>query len=309
MTARSLNRFARATVALLALLAISCTIAACGGSRGSATTLLNETFDAHEQIQSGKIDLDLTLSGTGSASLRKPVALKLSGPFEEAGPRRLPRFDLDVHIETGGRTLTAGAISDDGALYVTLEGTAFSVPKVAVHALEKSFAEASKGPSGSSTFSALGIEPRRWLTHPVVAGEPTIGGVKTTKIEGGLDLKALLHDTSKLSGEAGSTGLSGAAGLSPQLITGLGEAVRSAKVAVYTGNSDHLLRRLTVDAQIAPKGEARVALGGLKTATLRLDLSLEDLGTHQTIVAPKQARPLSQLLEVLEGTGLIGPRS
>jgi hypothetical protein len=312
MRARSFNIRRRATVALIASLALSCTLAGCGGSsKPVATVLLRDTFDAHTQIERGKVNLDLSLSGTGSSALSRPLALKVSGPFEELGEGKLPSFDLKIDVETDGNSLDAGAVSYAGRIYVELEGGAFVVPKSASASLEKSFAEASKSAGGGQgSFSALGIEPGRWLTHPVVKGEPTVGGVKTTEIEGGLDLKALLEDTSRLTGEAGSTGLGGAGGeLSPELVTELAKSVSSATIDVYTGNSDHLLRRLTLDASIAPEGKAKAALGGLKTAKLKLDLGFEDLGQQQQITAPSNPKPLSQLVKVLEGIGLVGQQS
>jgi hypothetical protein len=310
MRAPSLNIARRTTVALAALAVATGTLAGCGGGQPDATVLLRDTFDAHKQIESGKVNVELTLSGTGSSTLSRPIELKVSGPFEEVGVGKLPRFSLAVDVAADGQKLEAGAISDSGRLYVELEGSAFLVPQSSSEALEKSFAKASRGSVGSSAFSALGIEPGRWLTHPLVKGEATIDGVKTTEIEGGLNLEALLKDSSRLSGEAGSTGLAGATGtLSPKLITELAKSVGSASVKVYTGNSDDLLRRLTLTASIAPKGAAATALGGLRTAKLRLDVGFEDIGAHQQISPPKEAKPLSELLEVLEGVGLVRQKS
>ena len=310
---------ARTTVALLLSATVACTIAGCGGSGGaggassgatSPVALLKETFDAPKPIESGRVSVDLDLAETKSSTTQH-TDLKLSGPFEEAGNGKLPRFALDVDLESEGHTLSAGAVSTSGKLYVELEGSAFVAPRSTTAALQESFAKASKGSGGAaSSFSALGIDPGRWLTHPVTKGEPSIGGVKTTEVQGGLNLPALLQDTDRLTGAAGKTGLGGLAGtLSPKLIAELAKAVTSAKVDVYTGVSDHLLRRLALTAAIAPRGAARAALGGLSSAELDLQVNLSEIGKPQKIEAPLNAKPLSQLFKVLEGVGLVSQAS
>lgn len=313
MRAPSLNIFIRATVALLLATTLGCTIAGCGKSSPSATALLKDTFEAPKPIESGRLSLSFSLSGKGS-QVSRPLTLRLSGPFEEQGKGKLPQFALGVDFDTGGRTLTAGVTSVDGKLYLELEGTPFVAPASTTAALQKNFAEASRKSSGgpSSTFSALGIEPGRWLEHPVVKGERQVGGVRTTEIEGGLDIAALLQDADRLSGAAGKAGLgSEATGglLSPRLISELAKSLTSARVQVYTGSSDHLLRRLHLNASLAPKGAASAALGGLHSAKLSLTLNIDELGKPQRIVAPKNPKPLSQLVEVLEGVGLVGEKS
>lgn len=319
MRARSFNRSRRATVALLASTALAGCLAGCGGSGGSnapvaahetADVALKQTFESGRKIESGRLTLALSVSATGSTALAEPVEVKASGPFEEVGPGKLPRFDLSLDVNAQGHSLTAGAVSAGGKFYVELEGSAFVLPNSTMSALEKSFAQASSAAGKGSTLSALGIEPARWLTHPAVKGEPTLGGEKTTEIAGGLDVAALLKDANKLSGTAGASGLAGATGsLSPSLLSSLAKAVKTATVTVWTGNEKHLLRRLSLDATIAPKGQAASALGGLTSARLALSLGFSHLDEPQKIEAPANARPLSNLLQVLEGIGLVGQKS
>ncbi|HEY1689970.1 MAG TPA: hypothetical protein VGF95_14040 [Solirubrobacteraceae bacterium] len=314
MRTPSLNILMRATVALLLAATLGCTISGCGKSSPSATALLKDTFEAPKAIESGRLSLSFSLSGKGG-QVSRPLTMKLSGPFEEEGEGKLPQFALAIDFDTEGNALKAGATSIDGKLYLELEGTPFVAPASTTKALQKSFSQASKkgaGKSASSTFAALGIEPGRWLTHPVVKGEKQVDGVATTEVEGGLDVAALLKDTNRLSGAAGEAGLGSEAAsglLSPKLITELAKSLTTAKVAVYTGNSDHVLRRLVLNASLAPKGQASTALGGLHSATLSLTLNIAEVGKPQQIVAPKNPKPLSQLVEVLEGIGLVGEHS
>ncbi len=315
----------RRALALLAAGACCIGIAACGsGDPQSAQTLLNATFKSHQPIESGRISLSLTLApvGTGVSSKGKgPLSARLQGPFQSAGAGRLPHFALQAELGSGGllsgggQTLHVGAISTGGQLYIVLGGTPFLAPASTVQALQQGYTQASRtaaSSGGTSTFATLGVDPGEWLTQPSLAGNTQIAGSATVHIVAHLNAAHFFADASKLSGAGGALaqGASGgAAGLfAPSQLAALRSSLRSARVDVYTGAQDHLLRRLTVRVTLAaPPGDAS-ALGGLSAATLTLDLQLAQLNQPQTITAPANPQPISQLVPVLERLGLIkGP--
>jgi hypothetical protein len=118
-----------------------------------------------------------------------------------------------------------------------------------------------------------------------------------------------LADAQKLSGAGGSLGLgSGGQGsglLSPAQVSALASSVRSARVDVYTGTHDHLLRRLSLRVAVSTTARARATLAGLRSATLSLVLQFADLNRPQRIAAPSNPQPVSELLPVLERLGLV----
>ena len=237
---------------------------------------MRDTFQAQKPIESGRLDLSFSISGKGSAAFSKPVSLHLSGPFQSEGASKLPQFDLQLSLDAAGSTLHAGAVSAGGRFFIELEGTPFAAPKATVQALQKSYAKARKSGNGSgshSSFAALGIEPGGWLTDPVDEGEVKIAGEQTIHLRATLDSKRFLQEVDKLTGAAGSLGAGQVSGaLSPKLISALAKSISSARVDVYTGSSDHLLRRLLLTASLKPTPEARSALSGLSSAKLTLDL-------------------------------------
>jgi hypothetical protein len=307
------NTTIRAAVALLA--AISCTllISACGGSSsGSAQALLDDTFSGHTQIESGNVNLSFALSAAGQSAATKPLAVRLSGPFENAGAGKLPRFALQLQLSAAGHALQAGATSTGSALFVELAGTWFSTPESTYKALEQGYAQATKTASTAkvrSTFASLGIELGHWLSNPTNVGTTTIAGVQTVHLTASVDIPAFLADVSKLSQAGG--GLSptlpgspvpgaGAGTLSPTVITELAKSIKSAHVDVYTGQSDHLLRRLEVSAIVSGTPQTQALLGGLSTADLKVLLEFSDLNKPQTIAAPSNPQSPSQLLPALQ---------
>ena len=300
---------ARTLVALLGLILVGGALTGCGGSGSSAQSVVDETFHSHRQIESGRLELNFSLRASGLASLREPVALALAGPFESTGSGRLPRFDLTAGLTVGGHTLHAGAISTAGRFFLQLEGASFEAPRSAVTTLAQEYRQASAQAAahGSSTFSTLGVDPGSWLEHPVLEGRTVIAGTAVNHVAAGLNLARFLADAGVLSGAGGALGLGtgGASGLlSQQQRTALSSSLSSGRVDLYSGASDHLLRRLTVHATVLTSPRTRPLLDGLQSATLTLELQLADLNARQRISPPSNPRPISQLLSVLSELGL-----
>jgi hypothetical protein len=302
------NTTIRAAVALLALASCACLLSACGGASGSAESLLSETFSGHTPIESGDVNLSFSLSATGQSAATKPLAVTLSGPFDSTASGKLPRFDLQLQLTAAGHRLSAGATSTGSALFIQLAGTWFSTPSSTYKAIEEGYAKATSTVATAkehSTFSALGIEPGHWLTDPTQAGIATIAGVQTVHLTAAVDIPAFLADVAKLSQAGGSLGLGSPLGssgstLSPALAGELAKSIKSAHVDVYTGQSDHLLRRLEVRATVSGTPQTQSLLGGLTSANLRVTLEFSSLNKPQAISAPANPQPPSQLLPALQ---------
>ena len=299
------NTTARVSVALLALIACVCALSACSGSSGSAESLLGETFSGHTAIKSGNVKLSFALSASGSSGTQ-PLSVAFAGPFESTSSGKIPRFDLQLKLTAAGHPLAAGATSTGSALYVQLAGTWFSIPSSTYKQIEESFAKATASTGSAkanSTFSALGIEPGHWLSEPTQAGTTTIDGVSVVHLTAAVNIPAFLADVSKLSQAGGSLGLgsTGSTGaLSPSAVSELAKSIKSAHVDVYTGQSDHLLRRLEVTASVTGTPQTQALLGGLRSADLKVLLELSDLNQPQSISAPPNPEPASQLLPALQ---------
>lgn len=307
MRAPAFNTPIRALVAVLAAAILSVSVAACGGASPTAAVLMRDTFNGGEQIESGVLDLQFSLSGSGSPALGKPVQVHLSGPFESAGAHRLPEFALQMHMLAGGHSLQLGATSAKGRFFLAVEGTQFALPQQDAEALQSGYAQATRhAGQGASSFATLGIEPGGWLTKPIDEGEASIDGEATQHIRANLDAHKFLSAVSRLSQAAGSLGSSQLSGvLSPKLIDALARSIKGAQVDVYTGKADHLLRRLRLRASLSLTPEARAALPGLSSAKLALQITLSQVNRHQTITVPAHAKPLSELLSSLSSLGLV----
>jgi hypothetical protein len=76
----------------------------------------------------------------------------------------------------------------------------------------------------------------------------------------------------------------------------LESAITSAQVDIYTGVSDHIVRRFDLAIDFTVPQIASGAIDGLTGGSLSFDATLTQLGQPQTITAPAGAQPASKLL-------------
>lgn len=309
-THRIVQHRMRAFVALLALAAAALVLAACGGSSsgggsGDAQTLLRETFSGSHQIKSGKATIHLRVVATGDPSLQGPIEATISGPFQSVGAGELPKFDLALDASAQGQGIRAGLLSTSDRLFVTFDGTAYEAPAQLVSQLKASYKrdQQQQGASKQHTsLSALGVDPLGWLQDPTVVGTESVGGAQTDHISAKVNVNALLDDVDKLLARISSGGIPGvpAGARVPSSIPAraraqIAQAVKQATIDVWSGKSDHTLRRFALALDVVPPR------GTPRSVTLNLSVELADLNQPQTIAAPSSSRPLSELLGQFQG--------
>ena len=309
------RRLAALSLCVLAALAI----AACGGSghrnasarAGTPGVLLSKTLRATGAIDSGRVDLTVSLALNGDASLGgTPLSLEVAGPFQRDASGHLST-DLTVTLTAASKTHTFGLDVVDGTIYVGAGGTFYEIPAKALHM--RSGATGASGPSGASgLFASLGIDPRSWLTDPHDAGTATVGGVDTDHFTAGIDAQKLFADlsrliTSRLPGATGLSGATGASGTASKVASELqlvASAITSAQLDVYTGVADHVIRRVHVAVGFKVPSIASSFVGGITGGSLDFDATLTQLNVPQTVTAPANAQPFSAIRGLLRRLGL-----
>jgi hypothetical protein len=286
---------------LILLLGCALLVAGCGSSKDeSVDGLLKDTFAGGKSVKSGRLAVQLDANLQGVKSLKGPVRLKLDGPFQSTGKAELPKFDFTLAITSNGQTFTAGGTSLGDKGFVSFQSQAYSVSDKLFQQFKQGYLQAqsqSKKKSSAPTLGSLGIDPRRWLTGARKAGETDVEGAKTVHVTAGVNTARLLADVNRVLARASS--VTGANKNVPTSITPaqqkqIEDAVQNARVDVYTGKDDHALRKLDVGVTLKKSGT-------LQGGTLNFTLTIADLNEDQTIVAPKNAQPLDQLLAQLQG--------
>lgn len=279
-------------------------LAGCGSSDESVDSLLKQTFASDKSVKSGRLNAQLDANVQGVQGLDGPVRLRLSGPFQSGGGKEMPHFDFTLGLTAGGQTFSAGGVSTGDKGFVKFQGQTYAVSDQLFKQFKDGYLAAAKQSKqkkdASPSLGALGINPRAWLRDPRKVGEENVAGTDTIHITAAIDVPSLLDDVNRLLGRASS------ASQNKQVPTKLTDAqrkqitdaVRSAEVDVFTGKDDKLLRRLDVQVALKPSGT-------VKGGTLRFQLQLDALNKDQEVVAPKNTKPLEELLGA--ATGSTGP--
>lgn len=292
-------------VVLLTMLAAGAVfvLSACGGgnSSGNASQLLKSTFSGSHSINSGNLGFSLTITPSGSSTLKGPITLSFGGPFQSLGKGKLPASNFNVSVSAMGHRGSLAILSTGTSGYITLQGNSYQLPAATFQKLESSFAQVSASGAGSSSsgaLSKLGINPLHWLVHPSIVGKETMGGVDTTHIRAGINVANLLNDLNTFLRRASSVGISGTSGLTGGLSSStrarIAGSVQNPTFDVWTGTSDKTLRRMTLSLTVPVTGQISTLLGGLSSAQIGFDMKYGNLNQPQTITPPTSVRPFSE---------------
>ncbi|MEA2139205.1 MAG: hypothetical protein QOG56_2355 [Solirubrobacteraceae bacterium] len=307
---------------LRALLVLACAalcaglLAACGETderaASSASSVLEQTLAATSDLDSGRLSGRLRLEPDGLLALGGPIVLTATGPFAApaaaagAGPGPGPRFDIALGGAIAGSSLRARASSTGKRAYLRLGDRDYALGGYGSHAH-------GRRAKARGALGARGLNPVAWVKDPEEHGGAIIDGVETTHVTGDLDVARLLADVAKLlDGGRGGDGL-----LTPTLRKQIAGAVKTAKVEIWTGVSDRILRRLTAVVDFTFKDASQSPITGLDGGRIDLRLRLDDVDkTTFEVATPQHARPLSALIgdadlgALLSGFGRsLGPRA
>lgn len=316
----------RAAIAGLTMVLVALALAACGSDgddkAGSASggdaasakvtpaALVSDTFAAKQTVSSGKLDVGLKLVANGFQGVNGPISVRLRGSFAEGKEGALPNLDLDLSVEAGAIKIAAGLTSVDDGVWIDYAGTPYVLPAATVKQYKDLYAQAEKRGGGGQPLSSLGIDPRSWIENTRIVGDETVGGEAATHVSGDIDVAGLLADLDTALGKTGSLakdvtlpqGLSSGSAstaLNAQTRKDIERSITSAKLDLWTGKDDHILRRLRVAIAFDVPDSVRATAGGLTTGSLAFDVTVTDLNQDQSITAPPNARPFSELQPLL----------
>jgi len=287
---------------LLSAVLAALALAACGssstgsGSSGNAQSLLKQTFSSGHPVKSGVLTISLSLTPSGSSTLNGPLGFSISGPFQSRGTGKLPASNFTVAISALGRRGELGIISTGTAGYVTLQGTAYQLPAADFQRLESGFAGVGGSNQSGGGLAALGINPLHWLTNPTVVGSDTVGGADTSHIRAGVNVTALVQDLNTfLAKAASSAGSSKIPTSIPQATQQkIASTIKNATVDIWTGKSDKVLRKVSLNLKVPVTGRVSTLAGGMTSAAIGFSLQYANVNQPQTISAPTNVHPYSE---------------
>jgi hypothetical protein len=295
----------RLLIASLALVVATSALAACGGGSDTPQDVINEA--TLQGIESGQLDLALRIDVKGEGGGH--VDASLAGPFEKEEGEELPEFDLSARVSgslgsekvdfKGGLTLLSNKafVEYSGSKY-EVDSTTLSFVKSAIKEQTKKQGEGGEGASGCQETIA-NLKLADFIDNMREGGEADVGGTTTTKVSGELDAPAAIEALIEVIDDPACSEQLSTAGQLPSVQTlekaerKVEEAVKRAHIVLYVGD-DHIVRR--IDAQVTVKPPKRSASeSGAESVSTDFELTLIGVNEDQTIAAPAEAAPLSDL--------------
>jgi len=278
-------------VVAVAVVAVALVVRGVGGGSnsagGSTQQVLQDTFAGGKGAGSGKFAATLNVALQGvPAQAAKPVSAKFSGAFDRSKAGK-PQFQLDGNVSAAGQSFPFGAVSTGDKAFVTFEGKTYALPAGSLQA---------GGPNTASPLGSLGVDPKTWFTNVRDQGKAEVGGVPVSHFTADFDVTRAFADFQQAAARSGQAGQIPASARQT-----LSDAVKGATVDVFTGESDHVLRKLAVAGQFEGKGPT--GAGTLK-GTVTFDLLISEVNRPQEIRAPRHAAPIGRLSGALGASGL-----
>jgi hypothetical protein len=304
-------------------LAVPIVIAGCGSDESSSEdpqTVLEETFNNDTKVTSG--DLSLTASVNAEGEQGGSFEASLGGPFQgdPDNENAIPQLDWTVSASGSGAgqsiDFTGGLVVTSDNAYVEYNDEAYEVGSDTFSQLKQAFEAQAEAAGGASTDqgtfqeqcataieqaggdpSACDIDLESWLTNLTNEGTEEVGGTEAIHISGDANVEQILTDIGNL---ASSVPSAASSGFDPSQLSAASGAVTDASINVYSGESDHVLRKLEVNLGIDPSAVApegvTVPIGEI---TVDFAVEIAGLNEDQTIEAPSGAKPISELLSDL----------
>jgi len=288
---------------LVALVALSALLSACGGgsSEDSPEKVIEQaTF---EGVKSGELDVSLNVKSEGKEGGEVKVAL--AGPFQSTGMKSLPELAMTATAEgeangekldfEGGLTVLGDRayIGYDGNSY-EVDPTTFGFVKSGFEKSEQEGAGESKGAEATACQkAATSLDLSEFVDNLENEGGEEVDGVKTTKLSSDLNPQKAIDAAIKLAETPACSSELQSAGPLPlgQLKAQEGEltdAIKKAHAEIYVGNDDHIVRRVVANLAVEPKGSG-------EKVEISLDVTLSKVNEKVSIKAPAGAKPLTDL--------------
>ncbi len=177
-----------ACAALCAALLASCGDADDEPGRAAAASAVKQTVAATSKLDSARMTASFQLDPEGLIALGGPIALRASGPFATGAKGELPRLEFDVAGTFARTNLEGRAISTGKRAFLRIDGRHYRIDQEFVDELR----DHARGAKAHPGLASLGLDPSAWMKDAQDKGSATVGGVRTQRIAGAIDVDRLL---------------------------------------------------------------------------------------------------------------------
>ena len=218
-----------------------------------------------DALKSASFDGRLALRSGGQRD-----AISVSGAFESAGPKEMPKADVQVRVDVQGFDGSGGFVTTGERAWFTRGGVGYAVPQEAWSKIVKG---RENGTPPTAKAAQLDVNPSSWLQNVKSEGTEQMDGVEVTHVSADVSSARAISDVVKAMDSTGAVPKNAEEQLAKQIDDGHIEA--------WVGE-DKILRRASLD--LSGKG------AGGRAVSMNLDFTLSNVNEPQQIEAPAKVR-------------------
>lgn len=270
----------------------------------TADDLMRQASTSFGDVERGTFSFEMAITPKGSATA-EASKISLSGPFELIPGKPLPLAKINYTVSSGERSQEVVLLTTGEKAYTVIQGQAYELPASATKDLRKATKQLSSGDGKSkqkqSGLTGLKLNFDRWLKNPEVGSGTEIDGAPTWRTSAAVDVVAALKDLS-----ASAQALGGVTGAKvPELteddIKELKSSFRNAKVIVYVGRYDRIVRLLDLTMDFTTPAEFASTTGGITGGRLNLRIGISRPNEPVGVKPPSDPLPFKALQSLGQG--------
>ena len=200
----------------------------------------------------------------------KKNTVRTNGAFESAGPKEMPKAEVQVNAEVPGYKGRAGFVTTGDRAWFTRGNVGYAVPQAAWSKIVKARAD---GTAPTEKAPKLDVNPSGWLQNVKSEGNEQMDGVQVTHVSADVNSAAAIADVFKSLDTAGRI----PAGAEKRIAN----VVDNGHIEAWVGD-DKILRRVSFEMSGKGNGNRRVDVD--------LDLRLSQVNKPQDIAAPAKVK-------------------
>jgi hypothetical protein len=197
-------------------------------------------------------------------------SVKVSGAFESAGPKEMPKAEVQVSVDAPGLDGRGGFVTTGNRAWFTRAGVGYAVPQPA---WAKIVEGREKGTPPTNEAPELDVNPSAWLQNVKSEGTEQMDGVEVTHVSADVNSASAVADVVKAMDGTGQI----PAGADARLA----KVVDKGHMEAWVGE-DKILRRATL--ALSGKGT------GGRRVDVNLDFSLSQVNKPQQIEPPSKVK-------------------
>jgi len=288
-------------LALVLLILVAGLVAGCGGSDDASSSSGDpkDALSGLKPISTATVDASLAITlDNAPAQVGDKVELAFGGPMRANGPGKLPSLDWKIAFTSGFSNFNSRVVSTGSNVFINLGGADFAVG-------EQNIARINQSAAGSKNdgLAAVGLDPLAAVTGVKEAGEGDVGGTKTTRYTGAIDVDRALEQVESFLRHLPAQATSGQGvpqlDLTPEQRDQVKRTFQSPRFEVDVADDD-TIRRMVLTTRFATPAANQQAAAGITGGSIEYRVEYTGVGEDVTISPVEDARPIEEFNAALE---------